>query len=77
MSKDKLKPPSNAQENWKQKAAVERVLVDKLRSDLERHHGLANHPKAGLLWSLAWDLGHAYGANEIKSHYDDLAGLLK
>lgn len=59
---------------WKKR---EGELISALKDRLEKDHGLSEHPKSGKLWALAWDYGHAYGANEIKSHYDDMAELLK
>lgn len=55
----------------------EGVMNDLLRADLEIEHGVADHPKAGKLWSLAWDHGHSSGYSEVIGYYEELAELLK
>lgn len=71
-----LKTPPNAQKNWERRAEMMRAEVE-LREKLERENGLVGHPKAGKLWQLAWQWGHAYGDNDVKDYYDDMAELLK
>ena len=53
------------------------ILTAQLRADLEAEHGLAGHPKAQLLWNLAYDMGHGYGQAEVAYKYATLAELLK
>lgn len=48
-----------------------------LKNTLEKENGLEGHPKAQVLFDLAWDYGHAYGDNEVRSYYEDMAELLK
>lgn len=47
------------------------------RESLECRHGIASHPKAGLLYEKAYELGHANGWSEIEMIYGDLVELLK
>lgn len=57
--------------------AEEDRLVARLRADLAAEHGISGHPKEPKVWALAWDYGHAYGASDVRSYYDDLAELVK
>lgn len=48
------------------------------REDLERDFGVPHgHPKAGALFALAWEYGHAYGVQEVASHYEEMKVLLE
>ena len=49
----------------------------RLRASLEEEHDMARHPKAGLLWNLAWEHGHGNGYSEVLSYYEDFVELLK
>lgn len=51
--------------------------ADELRARLERDNGVVGNPKADLLWSKAWELGHANGLSEVECYYDDLVELIK
>jgi hypothetical protein len=31
---------------------------EEFRASLEEEHGVADHPKRNVLWSIAWDRGH-------------------
>lgn len=48
-----------------------------LQSDLEAEYGVAGHPKADLLWSKAYDRGHAYGMGEVINVWTDLVELIQ
>lgn len=61
---------------WEERKAEGDRIIAKLRADLAAEHGVSGHPKEPKLWALAWDYGHAYGASEIRSHYDELVELL-
>lgn len=52
-------------------------LTQKFKEDLEREYGLVGHPKADLLYSKAWDIGHAYGFHEVANYYDELVELIR
>jgi len=52
-------------------------LTALLKSDLEKEFKVAGHPKAGKLWELAWEKGHAYGYSEVCLEYSVLAELLQ
>lgn len=52
-------------------------MVARLRADLAAANGLSGHPREPKLWALAWDYGHASGAVEVRTYYDELAELLK
>lgn len=57
--------------------AEERRLTELFRADLEVEHGFTGHPKAGALFSKAWDHGHAVGLHEVAFWYADLAELAR
>jgi len=52
-------------------------LRDLLRYDLEVENVVTGHPKANLLWSMAWDRGHSGGYSDVISNYEDLVELVK
>jgi hypothetical protein len=52
-------------------------IRDRFRSDLEADYGLKGHPKADLLWSLAWGRGHGEGYYQVYLEYDELSGLVR
>jgi len=47
------------------------------KSRLECQHMIAGHPKADLLYQLAWDFGHSAGFDEVAGYYYELVSLLK
>jgi hypothetical protein len=51
-------------------------LLAKFREDLELEFGTKDHPKAGVLFSKAWEHGHSSGLGEVYTAYEDLAELL-
>ena len=52
--------------------------ADQFREDLERDFGVPHdHPKADALFALAWEYGHAYGVQEVASHYAEMKTLLE
>lgn len=55
----------------------EGVMSALVKRDLEVQEGLAGHPKADLLWSIAWDRGHSSGYSEVINEYEQMAELLK
>ena len=52
-------------------------LLNEFQADLAKEYGVTGNPKEPLLFSKAWELGHAYGVSEVASHYDDLVCLIK
>ncbi|AGS80939.1 hypothetical protein [Caulobacter phage Cr30] len=46
------------------------------KQDLEEEFDVQNNPKKDLLFSKAWEQGHAYGFNEVYNHYIDLVDLI-
>lgn len=50
---------------------------EELRKSLESEYSMGDHPKAELLWRLAWDYGHSDGDYIVTSYYEDLLELLK
>lgn len=51
-------------------------IVTRLKRDCLEELGRTNHPKAELLWSKAWEMGHANGFSDIWYHMRDLGELL-
>lgn len=54
-----------------------RELENKFIADLEAEFDIVGHPKAGLLYSKAYERGHSGGFSEVLSYYEDLVELLK
>ena len=52
-------------------------LEQEFRNDLEAYYEMTNHPKAVLLYDMAWDYGHSVGFSEVANHYSDLVRLVK
>jgi hypothetical protein len=46
------------------------------RKSIEEEHGVVGHPKADLLWHLAWENGHHAGYWEVINQYETLVELL-
>jgi hypothetical protein len=44
---------------------------------LEKDQGLVGHPRADLLYEIAWSLGHSSGYAEVATYYHELAPLVK
>lgn len=73
-------------ELWKQlwdeycakvKADLVKNPLPHLDVELAKEHGLTGHPKANLLYSMAYDRGHSAGMEEVADIYGTLADLLK
>ena len=47
------------------------------KSDLFNDLEIVGNPKAELLWSKAWELGHSSGYHEVYSYASDLVDLIK
>jgi len=60
-------------------ARLERQALEKQthKEKMELAYGLAGHPKANLLYDMAYEMGHSGGDSEIENFYMDLAELLK
>jgi hypothetical protein len=56
---------------------TESALINRLSDEMAKEEGLTGNPKAKMLFDKAWEEGHAYGINEIWSHYVDLADLIR
>jgi len=57
--------------------AEERRLQDQFKADALAELGLTGHPKADLLFSLAWDEGHSSGFQEVFGHMERMADLVR
>lgn len=51
--------------------------VEDVRAEMERDMPMKGVPKAAvdLVWSLAWEHGHAGGVSDIACYYDDFRAL--
>jgi hypothetical protein len=47
------------------------------KNQLAEEHGVIGNPKLDKCYSLAWDHGHAYGLDEVASHFADFVELIK
>lgn len=56
--------------------AEDRRLEALFKADLEEEYGLAGHPKADKLYSIAYERGHSGGYREIAECYSQMAELL-
>ena len=45
--------------------------------DLFEEFGVTDNPKKELCYSIAYDMGHAYGFSEVYSKFSDLVELIK
>ena len=52
-------------------------LENQFRTDLESENEMIGHPKAPLLFSKAWEMGHSSGLSEVHNYYVDLLELVK
>ena len=59
--------------NWRDRVAKK----GEFQTDLLANLGLTGHPKAQLLFDLAWEFGHAEGYSEVFTHAACMAELLK
>lgn len=48
-----------------------------LKVRLEEKYGVVGHPKADLLFDMAWDYGHSGGEEGVEFYYEDLIELIK
>lgn len=53
------------------------ILERQFQNDLADEFGVVDNPKADLLYSKAYERGHAYSLNEVYIHYADLVELIK
>jgi len=51
-------------------------LTDLFQRDLEAENGVVGHPKADMLWRIAWDRGHSSGYQGVLYEYEELVDLL-
>lgn len=51
-------------------------LEIKFQRDLEVENGVSGHPRAGLLYQLAYDRGHSSGMGEVALYYSEMADLI-
>ena len=83
-----LRDYANKIEDWEKQTAAIRdeqqawssrnaALHAQFRIDLETETDMLGHPKAELLYDKAYARGHAYGVDEIYSHYMDMLELVK
>jgi hypothetical protein len=55
----------------------EQRIYKQFKHDIEEEHGVLNHPKADVLWRLAWEHGHSCGYSEVASYWVDFVELIK
>ena len=51
-------------------------LLELFRKDALKSLGLFAHPRADVLWKLAWDRGHANGLTEVATEMEELSELM-
>lgn len=52
-------------------------LQEEFKADAFEELGITNNPKAELLFSKAWELGHSYGLSEVWIYLQDLVELIQ
>ena len=52
-------------------------IEEQFRKELAEEFEVTDHPKEHVLWTRAWEEGHAYGLSEIYNKYSELAELVK
>jgi len=50
---------------------------DRFTKDLYAKYGVSDNPKRDKAYSIAWEMGHAYGYSEVESHFSDIVALIK
>lgn len=63
--------------NYQERIADGNRLIAQFQHDLEEEAGMLDHPKAALLYSKAYEDGHASGFAEIHHVYYNLLELVK
>jgi len=63
-------------EHIKQVHIRQAELENQFREDLIEDLGIKDNPKAGLLFSKAWELGHSSGYHEVYNYACDLVDLI-
>lgn len=51
-------------------------LTNQFKQDLFEEFDVQNNPKAELLFSKAWELGHSAGLYEVLGHFENLVDLI-
>lgn len=64
-------------EHQRKYSAESSRLMMLFRADLESDNSMTNHPKANILWDMAYDRGHSSGYESIVSEYEELVELVK
>jgi hypothetical protein len=62
---------------WEDYHAAPNVREEEFIKDLFEEFGVTNNPKKELCYSIAYDIGHAYGFSEIYNKFYDLVELIK
>jgi len=71
------KPDRTKKDQPRFSSPLPRDCRDEFQKDCLEDLGLTNHPKAGRLFEIAWDYGHASGYHEVWSYIKELADLLR
>jgi hypothetical protein len=64
-------------EMWEAHQAEERRMYEQFRADLLDELDITGHPKAELLFEMAWRAGHADGYASVVYHAEELVELLR
>jgi hypothetical protein len=59
---------------YRKMASIERV---EHRASMEVKYGLERHPKARMLYEIAWEMGHSSGFSEVEIYYSQMSELLR
>lgn len=62
---------------FEERQRQESVKNEAFQKRLEAEYGTEGNPKAALLFAKAWEMGHAYGYNEVETYYRDLVDLIR
>ena len=54
-----------------------RKTIESHIQELAAQYGVVGHPKLGLLYQKAWDLGHSSGYDEVAIHFGELVDLIR
>ena len=49
----------------------------RFRIALAEDNGVTGHPKEGMLYAKAWEMGHSNGLSEVANVYEDLVELIR
>jgi hypothetical protein len=63
-------------EREKQRESAHQEYME-FKAELLEELGIASHPKADMLFDIAWEKGHSGGYNEVRYEAEEMVGLIR